>query len=403
MPGLGEVRATGYGAAVKIMHVILALHPPGGAENKLVRLARHQKLRQGLDPMVVSLGRIGELGEPLVAAGVPLVTCGLARLFDLLPGLLRLRRLIRRERPDIVQTWLYRADLLGGLAALSAGNRNVIWGIRNTDVRTGRGVSVSLGLVVRACAALSRRIPRAIVCVAQSARTRHIELGYDAKRMIVIPNGFEPDSALPEPRGEARIGLGLPEDATIVGSVGRYNEYKDHRNFVRAMASLAAARPGLLFVMAGQDVEPGNRELMQEISRTGFAERFHLLGHRRDVGRVLAAMDVFCLHSRSEGFPNALGEAMLAGIAAVSTDVGDARALGGGYARIVPPEDSIALAEAVDSLLSASDAERRRMGEAGRRHVEANFSLAAVGQRYRALYEAVLAGRFPMDGDNSRG
>lgn len=377
------------------MHVIIGLQIPGGAENKLVRLARHQRSWQGLDSQVVSLRPGGELAETLTREGVPLSTCGLHGPATVPLALARLRRLIRRERPDIVHSWMYHADLLAGLAAWSAGFRNVVWGIRNTDVFPGRGVSRSLGLVMKTCAALSARIPRAIVCVAEAARIRHVELGYSADRMIVIPNGFDRDPGSDEPKAAARRALGLPEDALVVGSVARYNEYKDQPNFVGAMARIAASHPRLLFLMAGQDVEPANRELMKEIARSGCAERFHLVGHRPDVGRVLAAMDVFCLHSLSEGFPNALGEAMLAGIPAVSTDVGDAAILGGGYAKMVPSRDSAALAAAVDSLLALSDTERRDLGEAGRRHLEANFSLPAVADRYRALYEAILAGSFP--------
>jgi glycosyltransferase involved in cell wall biosynthesis len=378
---------------VKILHVITALDPPGGAEHKLVRLARHQRLREGLDPKIFSLGPIGPLGEELRAAGVPVETLGFKGRGSFLSGFLRLIRLMRRERPDIVQTWMYHADLIGGVAARLAGNRNVIWGIRNSDLYSADGNSRSPIKVMKLCAALSRLVPRAIVCVAEAARVRHAALGYDEKRMLVIPNGYDPDPLAEEPRDAARAILGLPQAPIVIGSVGRYNHYKDPLNFVRAMAIVAAARKDVHFLLVGRGNVRENVELAAAIAATGAAERFHLLGHRVDPGRCFAAMDVFCLHSKSEGFPNVLAEAMLAGIPCLATDVGDARLLSAGHAEIVPPRDSPALAEAVLTLIGLSPAERAERGEAGRRHVRAHYSLERVAELYQNLYLAVVEGR----------
>ncbi|MDB5693178.1 MAG: glycosyl transferase [Alphaproteobacteria bacterium] len=377
---------------MKILHVITALDPPGGAEHKLVRLARHQRLREGLSPVVLSLGPTGPLGEVLREAGIPVETAGFKGRGRVLWGLWHLVRLIRRERPDVVQTWMYHADLLGGVAARLAGNRNVVWGIRNTDLYPGDGNS-RLIKVMKLCASLSRLVPRAIVCVAEAARARHAALGYDEKRMVVIPNGYDPDPLTDEPRDAARAALGLPQAAIVVGSVGRYNHYKDQLNFVRAMGVVAAAREDVRFLLVGRGNVPENAELAAAIAATGAAERFHLLGHRTDAGRCFAAMDVFCLHSKSEGFPNVLAEAMLAGIPSVATDVGDARLLSAGHAEIVPPRDSAALAEAVLVLVGLRPAERSARGEEGRRHIRSHYSLERIAGLYLGLYRAVMAGR----------
>lgn len=102
-----------------------------------------------------------------------------------LGGFLALRRLIAGKRPDAVQTWMYHADLIGGVAARLAGVRAIAWGIRNSGAHLERS-SRSARMVLRACAFLSRRVPRAIVCAAQDAAERHAAKGYRRDRMTVI-------------------------------------------------------------------------------------------------------------------------------------------------------------------------------------------------------------------------
>jgi glycosyltransferase involved in cell wall biosynthesis len=378
---------------MKLFHVIVALHPPGGAELMMARLALHQRDYQGMEPVVVALGETGPLGERLVSAGIEVRSLGLRGVAGIVPAVLRLSRMIAREKPAVVQTWMYHADLVGGLAARLAGHRAILWGIRNTDVFQGAGVSGSLGAVVRLCARLSSRVPSAIVCVAEAARASHIRMGYAPGKMVVVPNGFAvPDVPDPAARAAARAALGIPAEALVVGSVGRFNPYKDQHSFVRAMGEVAAALPRARFVLAGREIGPENALLAEWIAESGHAERFLLLGHQGDIGRCFAAMDIFCLHSKSEGFPNVLAEAMLAGVASVATDVGDARLLAGGWADIVPPQDPPALAAAVLRLAALDPAPREAYGAAGRAHVAAAYGLPRVAEAYRGLYRRVLGG-----------
>jgi glycosyltransferase involved in cell wall biosynthesis len=375
---------------MKVFHVIVALHPSGGAELMLARLALYQRDRQQIEPVVVALGESGPLGDDLRAAGIEVRAMGLKGAQDVAGAVWRLSRLIARERPAIVQTWMYHADLIGALAARLAGNRNVIWGIRNTDIFAGAGVSGSLGIIMRLCARLSRGLPRAIVCVAESARASHIGFGYAADRMVVLPNGFvPPENVGAADRREVRRALGLAENALLIGSVGRFNAYKDHRTFVRAMGRVAELVPDARFVMVGRGIDAANQELRDWIEETRNAGRFILLGHRSDVARCFASLDLFCLHSGSEGFPNVLAEAMLAGVPSVATDVGDARLLAGGHAEIVPPGDAEALAQAVVRLCEMGAAERASLGGGGRAHVESRYGLTQIAEAYCELYRRV--------------
>ncbi|KAG1440933.1 hypothetical protein G6F57_018865 [Rhizopus arrhizus] len=156
-----------------------------------------------------------------------------------LGGFLALRRLIASARPDAVQTWMYHADLIGGLAARLAGVRAIAWGIRNSGAHLERS-SRSARLVLRACALLSGSVPRAIVCAAQNAAERHAEKGYRRDRMVVISNGYDLSRYAPDAQARARVRAqwGLSEDAPVIGCVARWDPRKDHANLLRAVAAL---------------------------------------------------------------------------------------------------------------------------------------------------------------------
>ena len=195
----------------------------GGAELMLKRLVIEQQRSGTVAPIVVSLTDIGPVGRQLKDSGIDVRAMGLRGMGNVLSVIGRLSRTIRSLRPDVVQSWMYHADLLGGIAARIAGRRAIVWGIRNTELFPGAGVSRSLLWIMRLCARLSARIPRAIVCVAEAARTSHTAFGYAAGKMIVIPNGFaDAPLATAEAKVDARRALGIAEDALVIGSVGRF-------------------------------------------------------------------------------------------------------------------------------------------------------------------------------------
>jgi glycosyltransferase involved in cell wall biosynthesis len=131
---------------------------------------------------------------------------------------------------------------------------------------------------------------------------------------------------------------------------------------------------------------------MERISATGYADRFALLGQRKDVPHCLSAMDLLCLHSRTEGFPNVVGEAMAAGLPCVSTDVGDAALLIGSTGKIVPKENHLALAEGLMSMIELTDEARRELGKSAKSRVLKEFSMVRCRERFEDVYREVGPG-----------
>ena len=372
----------------KVFHVIVGLDV-GGAELMLKRLVT-SVFNQPQHTVVVSLTSLGQIGADLRASQITVHALGMRSLRQAPLALLQLTRLIRRYRPLIVQTWMYHSDLLGGLAARMAGCKNIIWGIRTTDV--SRGGSRATSWVRWLCARWSGWLPHTIVCAAEASRLVHAALGYRADRLVVIPNGFDLQR-LQAPAGarEAlRIQSGLSKDSLVIGFLGRFNAVKDVQNFVNAAGHVARQHPHARFLMVGAGIDTCNRTLGGWLEKTGFADRFILLGARSDVCVCLAAMDVFALSSFSEGFPNVVGEAMAMRLPCVVTDVGDAALLLGNCGVVVPPKDSVALAQGMAYLLDLPLAQRQALGGAARARIAIEFSMTRCAQRFESVYADVL-------------
>ena len=235
-----------------------------------------------------------------------------------------------------MQTWLYHADLLGWAAAGLAGVKFLVWNIRSSDIDTSQYKPLS-GLVIRACARLSGR-PQAVVVNSLAGQAVHTGLGYHPRRWVHIPNGVDVDRYKPDPdaRRAVRAELGLPVDAILIGMNARYDPMKNHSGFIQAAGKLVRSSLDVHFLLAGQDVDPGNTVLVDLIGRENLAGRVHLLGRCEDVPLLDAALDILAMTSSfGEGFPNAVAEAMACGITCAVTDVGDAALLVGNTGRVV--------------------------------------------------------------------
>jgi len=375
-----------------VLHVISGL-AVGGAEMALYRLIL-QFRGSDYDHTVVALTPGGGMAARFEHMGIRLIVLDVRH--SPVADSLRLVRLIRTLQPDIVQTWLYHADFLGGLAARVAGNRKVIWGIRTTDLNIGCARATTL--VRRACALVSRWVPHTIVCVADAALRSHARVGYDTRRMTVVANGFDLGAltASEAERDALRRRCGFRAQHIVVGTLGRFNLDKDHGNFVKAAGQLAANDERLRFLMVGRGLDDANGVLARWIRHTGYAERFVLLGERDDAAVCLAGMDIFCLSSRTEAFPNVVGEAMAMGLPCVATDVGDVAVLLADTGVVVRKADPEALARGVSGLVARGPGYLFELGQQARERIRASYSMRCVRARFESIYDSVLnEGRLP--------
>lgn len=380
---------------MKVVHVITGLGR-GGAESVLLQLC---SASQGgdLQHTVVSLTDRGEMASGLEAAGVRVIELGIDSPISAVPAVWRLRGILRALDPDVVQTWMYHADLLGGIAARLAGIRRLVWGIRST-VTDSRTIKRSTRVLIRACAWLSRGMPARIVVCAHHSADSHSRAGYRRDKMVVIQNGVDAVrfGGVASPPADWIDANGLQDDRAVLGMVARFTPQKDHANLLKALGLLAGQGESFQCVLIGQSMDASNELLERWIGENGLEEHIVLMGPRRDIPDVMHALDIHVLSSVVEGFPNVLAEAMACGTPCVSTDAGDARHIIADKGWLVPSSDPDALAQAIFDALS----ERRESPEvwhnrrlACRRHIQEEFSLQRMLDQYAAVWRSTAAGQ----------
>jgi glycosyltransferase involved in cell wall biosynthesis len=361
--------------------------------------------RSRVEPAVISLSAGGDLAEDIRALGIAVESLGMRPSRPNPADVWRLSRRIRSLRPDIVQTWMYHADLVGGFANRLGGQAGLVWGLHNSDLDPKR-TKTSTRFIARLCGLLSHHLPDRIVSCSETAARLHVQLGYDANKFIVIPNGFDTDKFQPDRDAydSVRRELAIPSDTRLVGLVARLDPQKDHANFIEAAGRVAALHDDVRFVVVGAGCVPGAAELQSWIASTGVAERFHLLGLRRDVPRLLAALDLSVTSSAyGEAFPLVIGESMSSGVPCVATDVGDSAVIIGDTGQVVPPRNARALADAISAVLALGRVERASLGRSARERVKARYSLPAVASRYQSLYDEIYSQRGAREGGRRNG
>lgn len=356
-----------------MLHVITTLQT-GGAESMLAALVLAK--RPGAPAArVVSLLPGGATCDRLRASGVDVTDLGMTRGRPSGGALIRLTRLIRAERPHVIQGWMYHANLMATLALALSGRRRrtrLYWGIRCSDMDPGL-YGWSFRLAVRACAWLSR-VPDAIIANSESGRDYHRRGGYRARCFDVIDNGIDTARFRPDETGRARVRaeLGIPADLPLLALVARVDPMKDHAGFLDAFRRLSGV--GALAVGEGTDRLPELPGLYR-------------LGMRSDVPGLLAACDFVVSSSAfGEGFSNTIAEGMACGLPPVATGVGDTARIIGDAGLVVPPRDPAALAAAITALLNEPPSQRAERGRRARRRIEERFSLSRAVEAFDALH-----------------
>lgn len=375
-------------STLKVLHVIIDLDV-GGAELMLKRIVLSHQHDPSIAHCVVSLTTLGVIGKELQDAGIKVYTLNMRSMFHVVSTFVKLCNIIKSYQPEVVHTWMYHSDLIGGIAARVLGIKKVIWCVRSTDIHKG-GSKVTL-LVRKVCALISKFVPALIICAADLSRKVHEQVGYEPSKMHVIPNGFDPKTFNPQNFNTEvfRATLNINPSDIVVTSIGRYSPVKDHLTFIRAAGILAASHQQVRFVMIGRGVDSNNKMLNQAIDETQWREKFILLGERHDIPACLNASDIFCLHSLTEGFPNVLGEAMVSGKACVTTDVGDAAYLLDDDKYVVVPGNAEMLASTLSKLVEQDAETRDNTGSRLKQRILDNFTLHAISQAYLTVYKKI--------------
>ena len=366
----------------------------GGAEMMLYKFLSRID-RQKFSPTVISMISGGVFVERVKALDIPVHDLGMQQGVPSLSALRKLNRLLNEIKPDLIQGWMYHANLISYVAnILSKRKVPLIWSIHHS-IDSLKAEKLSLAAVIKMTALFSSQVDTVVVS-AKKGLKQHINIGYNPHNAIAISDNFDLSRYKPidEP-SNLRQTLNLPEDAILIGSVARYHPMKDHANLIDAAAEIVKDYPNLHFVTIGPSVDVQNAALTEQIERLGIAERIHLLGERQDIPSLMTSFDIFTSSSAyGESFPNVLGEAMSCQVPCVATDIGDSQAIIGDTGIVVPPRDPQALATAWRKLVDLSREERHELGLKARKRIQDNFNLDSSNsfvRKYESIYQVAVA------------
>ena len=371
---------------MKILHIITGLNK-GGAETLLCNLCQFDKEHEH---EIISLSYVKDSQSlssmhnfSIHSLNFPV---GKIRIF----GLFKLYKLIKKIKPDAIQTWLIHADLIGGIAARFSGIKNIFWGVHHTILLPGK-VKFSTIFVLKCNAFLSNFVPKKIIYCAEKSRQIQESIGFNKSKGLVIQNGYDIKNFSQNDilRKDFRNELGCSDNTFLIGHVGSYHPLKDQSNLIDALAFLNKKGFNYSAVLVGKDLDHNNDDLVFKIRENELTDHIFLLGERNDIPAVMNGIDLFVLSSISEAFPNVLNEAMACGTPCVTTNVGDASLIVDNTGWVVSPKDPKAIANAVFKAVDEKQSDNltwvKRKNECHKRIAD-HFTLEKMLKKYKEAW-----------------
>jgi glycosyltransferase involved in cell wall biosynthesis len=356
----------------------------GGADKVLLSAAQEMRLR-GHEILIVSLTPLGPMGLEARSLGIPTESLEMRRGFPDPRGLLRLGRLVRRWRPDVLHSHMVHANLLARVLRLFVPLPVLVSTIHN--IYEG-------GPLWMAAYRLTNGLADQMTIVSQAAADRFTRESIVPKELLrVVPNGVDMGrfrKVAEGARDSLRRSLALDRGFMWL-AIGRFQPAKDYPNLMRAFVKVRNHYPQAVLLVAGRGPLQGEIETLAE--ELGLAGAVRFLGVREDVPELMSAADGYVMSSAWEGMPIVLLEAAAAGLPVVATSVAGNREVvqdeESGF--LVPPHEPDALGTAMIRLMGLSESQRRALGERGRELVRSQFSLGRLVDRWEELYREVLA------------
>lgn len=362
----------------------------GGAEVQLVALATGLSAR-GHDVTVVTFYPGGELEEKIADTNVQLISANKRNRWDILAFTCRLAAILRRQEADVIHSFLGPPNLLAAGLSPIMGRTKSVWGIRASDMDL-RQYDWTWKLVAGAEKMLSG-VPELIIANAEAGRHFAIENGFPKASLKVVPNGIDVETYRPNRSAGSQLRRSWqrePEEI-IIGLAARLDPMKDHPNFLTAAANLKSKGWKARYVCIGDGPDEYRDRLHAFSFELGLSEDVVWAGHQKDMTKVFNALDIATQSSAfGEGFPNAVGEAMSAGVPCVVTDVGDAASIVGDVGFVVAKKEPMALAQAWEAWLGLGAQERSELSKRARIRIVENFSVDHMLDNSERIYRTLI-------------
>ncbi len=314
---------------MKIVHIITGLDK-GGAENALFKLLKTMKNSYDLE--VICLGNEGFYSNKIIDLDISIHYLNLKHsIFSFFLGIFKIKKILKNLKPDIVQTWMYHADFIGGIASSLSNIQKIYWTLVTSNTKPSF-LGKKTFIIVCMCSILSYFIPSKIISVANSAIKSHKKMFYNPKIFHFIPIGFEKNKFLKKDLFNSThlelIKKNKLDGSLIIGHVARWHHYKNQKLLIELLSNLQMKGINFFCVMIGNQINQNNGDLKYYLSKFKINDSNILLLEQVDnINIYMQQFDLFILTSLGEGMPNVIGEAMSNSVPCISSDVGDCKDL----------------------------------------------------------------------------
>jgi glycosyltransferase involved in cell wall biosynthesis len=323
----------------------------------------------------------GYYGPLLKEQNIPLSCLNMNRGRINIKSAVKLIKIIKSQKPDIIQGWMYHGNLAALLGNFITNKKTKLsWNIR-LSLEAYSEMKFKTRLVIKLGEIFSKRA-NSIIYNSIRSLNQHRNLGFSFSNNCFIPNGFDIKKWKPNKnlKYKMRNSLNISNKTRVIGYVGRGEKQKDLPKLFRVFDIVKKKHPNIILIAVGKNLEKYALN----------SDRIFFLGERSDVHRIMASFDILCLTSKAEGFPNVIGEAMLSGLPCISTDVGDVKNILGKTGWIVPTNSTTLFAKYLDNLLKMPEKELKKYGKSARELIINNYDINKIRERYISLYNSIL-------------
>lgn len=373
---------------MKILHIISSLNT-GGAEMMLYKILSRQPA--GIEQQVICLKPLGRVADKIKSLGVPVESLNLNSPFNAPKSIYLLRKIVKQYQPDLVQGWMYHANLFATISSLFSRRKIATgWSIRQTFNSVNKEKLLTRLLILTS--KLLSKNPDIIIYNSQASMLQHSNIGYKNKNSIIINNGFDinyfrPSSELYQ---KFRVKYNIPAEDKVIGFVARHHPMKNHQGFLVAISDVIKNFKNIKCVLAGTNIDQNNLELVSAIKNLDLKNNIILLGET-DAAQLFPVFDFHITPSNwGESFPNVIGEAMACGVPCIATDVGDSRNIIDTAGWIIPPNSPKDLTNSIEKFLQLTNQQQESMAIAARQRIVDHFNLDDVANTYYQVFQSIV-------------
>ncbi len=366
---------------MKILNIISGLEK-GGAETIMYNLIKNDTNEH----IVISLSKSGYFKELLIKNNNKLFLFNTSNLINFIYSYFCIIIVVLKVKPDLIQTWLYKADFMGSLVSLAT-KYKLFWSLHHSKPST-KLIGIKTILAFKSLSILSYIFPKKIICCGNSVKIFHSKIGFDKKKLSTIFNGYSSEIFNTKINDKYTRYFKL-NNKIVLGSITRWDKYKDFTTLFSSLNLLDKKFSNWILLLAGRGLNENNTDLKNLLSKYGIKEKVILMGIVDDIENLYKTFDINLLISNAEAFPNVIAESMLSGIPCIASDVGDNKMIISNLGSTVKVNDEVDLSSKILKFVTklSNKDYKQKLKILCRKRIKKNFSLLSMIKNYNKVWD----------------